>query len=106
MSLSVELVMPQYQWHYLVPPVVCAIPLLGRYLTRKPVTQRLIARAISTAVAIECWMALSDAVNAACQRGMLSQSTAITTIAVLFVTMTAGSIYLTDRYYPEEEQMS
>ena len=92
---------PKFHFAFFVVPVLYGVPLLWRYLTRKPVTRREIVHAVCTIVAVEGWMALSNVAAAAYKAKVMSLPTTIATVALLFVIVVVGSLYLVERHYPE-----
>ena len=101
MSPFLELITPlNVLAAYAIPLAIMGIPLLWRYLGRKPVTRRQISNAAWTIVIVGCWILFGNLVNDAHERGMISLPTFITSEAVLFA-IVAGSVHLVERRYPQ-----
>lgn len=77
-------------------------PLLWRFLNYRPVTRRAVVQAVSNIVATGCWLTFGTAAIAAYERGLISLSTSILAVALMFAGAAGGSALIA-RWCPDEQ---
>lgn len=89
-----------YAWGFTL--VITGGPLLLKFLNYRPVTRCAVLQAASSFVTTACWLTLGAAAINAHERGLISLSTSILTMACLLAGA-AGSSFLIARWCPDEQ---